>query len=140
MQTIDVLGNDGLHFPRSFQPDNGMMHYIGSRATEGIPAFQFVIPMFDPCCFRTHEIVEINGLTPGPDTLRTAKIRNPTVRRNAGSSENQSVLSNAKVIGEGHSVVLIHAQACIYRFALSQTFLACGELSDIVLLQLSTMS
>ena len=97
------------------------MHHIGSRATEGIPAFQFVIPMFDPRCFRTHEIVEINGLTPGPDTLRTAKIRNPTVSRNAGSGENQGLLSGAKVIGEGRSVVLIHDQAYIYRFAFPQT-------------------
>src|SRR5438874_5381783 len=109
MQTIDVLGNDGSHFPRSFQPDNGMMDHIGSRATEGISALQFVIPMFDPCRLRTHKIVEINGLTPGPDPLRTAKIRNPTVGRNAGSGENQRILSSAKVIGEGHSVVLIHA-------------------------------
>ena len=67
--------------------------------------------MLDPPCFRTHEIVEINGLPPRPDTLRTAKIRDPTGSRNAGSSENKRVLSSAKVIGEPRSVALIQAQS-----------------------------
>ena len=98
------------------------MHHIGSRAPKGIPAFQFVIPMLDPCCFQTHEIVEINGLTPGLDPLRPAKVRNSAAGRNAGSGENQGVLRSAKVIAEDRSVIPIHNEIWIYGLAFFQPF------------------
>ena len=66
--------------PGSFQADDRMMDRIGLGLTEGISPFELVIPMLDSRCLRRHEILEIDRLPPGPDTLRSTEIRNAAAR------------------------------------------------------------
>ena len=75
MQAVDVLRDNGAEFSRPFQSSAGMMNGVGPGVAESISPFELVIPMLDSRRFRSHEILEIDGLPPGPDTLRSAEIR-----------------------------------------------------------------
>ena len=65
------------------------MHRVRSCIAKGISSFEFVVPMFDPRCFRCHEVLEINGLASRPDALRSAKIRDTAAGGNTGTGEDE---------------------------------------------------
>ena len=52
--------------------------------------------------FRGHEILKIDRLAPGPDALRSTKIRDAAAGRDAGTGEDERFLGSAEIIGEGH--------------------------------------
>lgn len=66
--------------------------------------------MFDAGCFRPHEIVVIDRLSAGPDTLGTTKIRNPTPGRDARAGEEQDPIGTVEIFGQiPHALTLPRA-------------------------------
>ena|SRR5437773_6815713 len=80
VQTVDILSDNRKEFPCLFQPDDGVMNRVGPGVAEGISPFELIIPMLDSRRFRRHEVLEIDGLPAGPDTLRATEIRNAAAR------------------------------------------------------------
>jgi hypothetical protein len=69
---------------------------VGPGLAKGGPALEFVIPMLNPRFFGSHEIVVVNRLTPCPDALGSAKVRDATAGRNARAGEDQDALGRAQ--------------------------------------------
>jgi hypothetical protein len=103
MKAIDILCDNSPDFPGPLQADNCSMNGIWLRIAKRVMAFQLVIPVFDPRCFRCHEIVEEDRLAPCPDTLRTSKIGNATTSGDSGSGKDQRLLRCSEIVGKGHS-------------------------------------
>lgn len=102
MEAINVLRDDAAEFSRPFQTDDGIMNGVRPGVAEGISPFELVIPMLYSRRFRGHEILVVDRLSARPDTLRTAKIRNPAARGNAGAGEDERLLRSPEVVGKSH--------------------------------------
>ena len=106
MQTVNVLGDHGAEFSGFFQTDDGVMNGVGPGVAKRVSPFQLVIPMLDSRRFRRHEILIVDRLPPGPDTLRPAEIRDAAVRRDAGAGEDQRLLRGSEIVGESHCPII----------------------------------
>ena len=104
VEAVNVLRDDATESPRPFQADDGIMNFVRSGVAESVSSFELVIPMLQARRFRRHEILIIDWLSPCPDTLRPAKIRNATAGGNAGAGENQRLRRSAEVVGQSHDV------------------------------------
>src|SRR5688572_30534824 len=62
VQPVDVLGDSQQQLSRLSQLYNGIVHRIGPRVTESLPAFQLIVPMLNPRGFRAHEIIVVHRL------------------------------------------------------------------------------
>src|ERR1041385_564493 len=100
METIDILGNNGEQFAGPLKTDDRMMRLVGDGITKSVPTFEFVIPVFEPGGFRTHEIMVVNRLPPFPNALRTAKIGDATAGGNARASEYDDLCCLAQEFNE----------------------------------------
>jgi hypothetical protein len=102
MQSIDILRDNGLKLSGSFESDDGVMDRIRLSVAECIAAFQLVVPMLYTRRFRAHEILEVNRLSPFPDTLRTAEVWNAAAGRDSGTGKDNCLTRRPKVVSECH--------------------------------------
>jgi hypothetical protein len=106
MQSVDILRNDGSQFRRAFQTHDRVMNGVWPRVSKCVPRFKFVVPVLEARALRSHEILKVNWLPSGPDTLRSAKIRNAAASGDSGAGEDEHLLRSAEMVGEIHTLRL----------------------------------
>jgi hypothetical protein len=90
------LGDQQEELGGAFEVDDGFVDGVGPGLAKGRPTFQFVIPMLNPRFFGLHEIVVVNRLTPRPDALGSAKVRDAAAGRDARAGKDQDALGRAQ--------------------------------------------
>src|SRR5438477_11767957 len=78
------------------------MNSVRPGVAEGVSPFELIIPVLDSRRFRCHEILKINRLPSGPDTLRPTEIRNSAYSRNTGAGKDERLLRSTEIIGQRH--------------------------------------
>jgi hypothetical protein len=96
MQVVDILRDDPA-MPAGFEPFlNGLVPCIGFRACHHI-TIEFSPPRLSSSFFRTHEILELDGLNFVPQaSAGAAKVGNSRLGTDTCSGEKNGVLALAK--------------------------------------------
>ena len=99
VEAVNVLGDEHEEFAGALEFDDCVMDGVWLRVAECFPTFEFEIPMFDARGFGSHEVLVIDGLAAGPDTLRAAEIGYPALGGDAGAGEDEDALGGFEIVG-----------------------------------------
>src|SRR5207247_7195046 len=84
LETVDVLCDDGEHFPRMFERDDGVMDGVRLRALIDLPRFQLVVPVLDARGFRREKLAVLDRTPPRPHPAGPAEVWDRSEERRVG--------------------------------------------------------
>src|SRR5512141_844405 len=92
MKAVDILRDERQELSGPLEIHKRTVHRVRLGIPESSPTLELEIPVLDPGCFRSHEIVVVNRLASLPYAFGPAKIRNTATRRNPRACKSEYLL------------------------------------------------